>query len=153
MKKVKQHPFFWANANKFEFICKVSERIRKVSDRDQDELNFVIEFTIVTTQNLCGLSWYQSLPQRPQWGSGNQKTPQDQCCRSGTDGFSIGLLRFIRNVWTHRVQSIRDGHWISEVEIMNVFFQSYPWLVTELYQLCERYFGGELESWVQNYCL
>ena len=144
IKEVKQHPFYWSDNKKLEFICKVSGRIPKAVARDQCEQTIAAEFSNIITHKLGGLPWFHLLPQRSKWGCGNQKTPQQQF-HTGVDGSSIGLLRFIRNVWVHRVQNIRDGHWTSEEEIIKAFLRSFPWLVTELYRLCVRYLHGELQ--------
>ena len=148
--RVKKHPFFWSDNKKLDFICKISERIPRVADRNQNEMNFERDFAGVQTQKLGGLLWFQRLPQRPKWGSGNQRTPQGQFFQNGLDGSSIGQLRFIRNVWVHRVQSVQGGHWASEEEIKKIFLGTFPWLVTELYQLCNTYFQVELEGWIQS---
>ena len=110
------------------------------------------EFANIQTQKLAGAQWFQPLPQRPRWGSGRQRQPQDECCNTGVDGLSIGQLRFIRNIWVHREQSLRDGHFCSEEEIVKTFLESFPWLVTELYQLCDKNLQGEMDVWVQKYC-
>ena len=146
--KVMEHPFFWVDHSKMDFLCKVSERIPNISDRDIDSTNFLDEFKdVVHAKLLPGGQWCTYLPTRRSWGD-NQKTPQQ--ASSGHEGTTLGLIRFTRNIWTHRVQNIRKRHFASEGEICEILLGSFPWMVTEIYRLSEKHFASYLIIWLES---
>ena len=142
-----EHPLFWTDHSKMDFLCKVSERIPGMSSRDIDSINFLDELEEVIEEKFNGIQWFSQLPTRPSWGD-NQKTPQQ--ASSGHKGNTLGLIRFIRNMWTHRVQNISRGHFVSEDEICDIFLGSLPWIVTEIYRLSGKYFPSNLNVWLKS---
>ena len=144
---VMEHPFFWTDYSKMDFLCKVSERIRSILNRDIGSTNFLDEFKDVVNAKLPGGQWSAQLPTRPSWGD-NQKTPQQ--ASSGHEGTTLGLIRFTRNMWTHRVQNVAKGHFASEGEICNILLGSFPWMVTEIYRLSEKHYALDLTIWLES---
>ena len=142
-----EHPFFWADYSKMEFLCKVSERIPGILNRDINSINFLDEFKDVVDEKLPDNQWSSQLPTRSSWG-GNQKTPQQ--ASSGNEGTTLGLLRFTRNMWTHRIQNIAKGHFDSEGQICDILLGSFPWMVTEIYKLSEKHFAFDLTGWLES---
>ena len=142
-----EHPFFWADHSKMDFLCKVSERIPVISNRDTHSTNFLDEFKDVVDERLPGGQWSNQLPTRPSWGDG-QRTPQQ--ASSGNEGTTLGLIRFTRNIWTHRIQNIAKGHFASEVEVCNILLGSFPWMVTEIYRLSEKHFALDVTIWLKS---
>ena len=138
VQKVMEHPFFWADHSKMDFLSTVSERIPGILNRDTDSTNFLDEFNDVADARLHGGQWSNQLPTRPSWGD-KQKTPQQ--LSSGNEGTTLGLIRFTRNIWTHRIQNIAKGHFASEVEVCNILLGSFNWMVTEIYRLSDKHFA------------
>ena len=147
VQKVMEHPFFWTDNSKMDFLFKVSERIPGIVNRDTDSTNFLDEFKDVVDAKLPGGQWSTQLPTRASWGD-NQKTPQQ--ASSGHQGTTLGLIRFTRNIWTHRVQNVAKCHFASEVEICNIFLGCFPWMVTEIYRLSEKHFASDLTVWLKS---
>ena len=143
-----EHPLFWNNHQKLDFLCKISERIQERKNRDQDSTNFLDEFKDIVKNKLPALQWDTQLPTRSSWGGPTQKTPQKAC--SSPEGSSLGLIRFVRNVWTHRIKSIQQKHFTSEDEICQIFLGCFPWLVTEIYCLTKKHFALNLKAWLED---
>ena len=142
-----EHPFFWIDYDKMGFVCKVSERISSMSSRDIASTNFLDKFKNVINEKLHGGQWCFQLLTRPSWGD-KQKTPQE--ASADHEGTTLGLIRFVRNIWTHRVQNISKGHFTSEDEICDILLGNFPWMVTEIYRLSERHFASNLTVWLES---
>ena len=145
--KILEHPFFWKDHEKMDFLCKVSERIPSIISRDPDSANFLDDLKSMINAELFGSLWCTQLPQRENWGV-NQTTPKR--ASSGNEGETLGLMRFTRNIWTHRVQNIEKGHFVSEDEICTSILGSLPWLITVIYRLCEKHLASNLSEWLKS---
>ena len=146
VEQILEHPLFWVDHAKIDFLCKVSERIPNIANRDPSSVKFLVDFKSVMDKELPGGQWCHQLPPRRSWGR-NQKMPLQAF--NVNEGSTLGLIRFVRNIWTHRVQNIRDGSFVSEDDISQIVLGSFPWIVTKVYRLCKKHFSSDLKDWLQ----
>ena len=46
---------------------------------------------------------------------------------------NVGMLKFLRNIWTHRAQIIEAGRFESEDAVAHYLLDPFPWLLIEVY--------------------
>ena len=46
---------------------------------------------------------------------------------------SVGMLKFLRNIWTHRAQIMEAGRFESEDAVAHYLLDPFPWLLIEVY--------------------
>ena len=137
IEEVLEHPFFWTNNNKMEMIHNFSECIPSPQNMDQTTRNLLGDFSTILDAEVAESRWCDKLSLRSSWGKPPQQPPNTAFNSSQP---AVSMIRFIRNIWTHRQQNIKAGVWSSEDEITKVFFGTFPWLTLTLYELLKRHF-------------